>query len=273
MKWVKRILLGLLALVVVSVLVVYAWSAVILNARYEAEPRSLLLSSRPDVIAHGERLAQVFGCYHGCHAPDMEGQVFFDQWYIARVVAPNLTRAARDMSTSEFEALVRQGVRPDGRSVFGMPSASFASMTDRDLSAILSFIAQYPEQANDAGATRFGPLARLFLVLGEFQPAAKEVAHEPWESGLESTPLKHGEYLALNACSECHGLELEGSEGFAPPLAIAKGYDLDAFRRLMAEGVGLGERDLGLMSRVAKARFSHMTPAEVEALHAYLHSR
>lgn len=273
MKWVKRTLLGLLALLILAVLVIYAWSAVILNASYEAEPRSLLLSSRPDVIAHGERLAQLFGCYHGCHGRDMEGQVFFEEWYIARLVAPNLTRAARDMSTTELEALVRQGIRPDGRSVFGMPSASFATMTDRDLSAILSFIQQYPEQAHNAGTTRFGPLARLLLVLGEFQPAAVEVSQSPWQSGFESTPLKHGEYLALNVCSECHGLDFEGSGDFAPPLAVAQAYGLDDFRRLMAEGRGLGDRDLGLMSGVAKARFSQMTPVEVEALHAYLQSR
>lgn len=273
MKWLKRALLGLLALLILAVLVVYAWSAVILNASYEAEPRSVLLSSRPDVIAHGERLAQVLGCYHGCHGPDMEGQVFFEKWYIARLVAPNLTRAARELSTTELEALVRQGIGPDGRSVFGMPSASFATMTDRDLSAILSFIQQYPEQSNDAGTTSFGPLARLFLVLGEFHPAAVEVSQPPWQSGLESSPLKHGEYLALNACSECHGLDLEGSGGFAPPLAVAKAYGLDDFRKLMAEGLGLGDRDLGMMSGVAKARFSHMTSAEVEALHAYLQSR
>lgn len=41
----------------------------------------------------------------------------------------------------------------------------------------------------------------------------------------------------------------------------------------MAEGIGLGGRDLGLMSEVARNRFNHFTEDEVEALHGYLHSR
>ena len=43
----------------------------------------------------------------------------------------------------------------------------------------------------------------------------------------------------MNACSECHGLELEGNEGFAPPLVFAKGYAFENFRKLMATGVGV----------------------------------
>lgn len=42
-----------------------------------------------------------------------------------------------------------------------MPSSSFAAMTDRDLSAILSFIANYPKQDRDLGHSRYGLMTRM----------------------------------------------------------------------------------------------------------------
>lgn len=272
MKWVKRILLALLALVLLALGVVYAWGAIIINTRYEPEPRTVLTSSRADIISRGERLASVFGC-RGCHRKDMEGGVFLEAWHIGRIIAPNLTRAVEEMSDSELEAVIRQGVRPDGRSVFGMPSGSFAAMTDRDLSAILSFIANYPKQDQDLGHSRYGLMARAMFILGKIQPEAAHANHSPWQSGFGQDPLKHGEYLAINACTECHGMDLEGQGDFAPSLAVAKAYTLEDFRQLMSDGTGPGGRDLGLMTRMGQARFSHMNEDEVEALYQYLQSR
>jgi hypothetical protein len=41
----------------------------------------------------------------------------------------------------------------------------------------------------------------------------------------------------------------------------------------MSKGIGVGDRQLGLMSEVAKMRFSHFNAAEVDALYDYLQSR
>jgi cytochrome c553 len=272
MKWVKRILLALLALVLLAIAVIYAWGAVIINTRYEPEPRTILPSSRPEIIARGERLASVFGC-RGCHREDMEGGVFFEAWYAGRIIAPNLTRAVDAMSRTELEAVIRQGVLPDGRSAFGMPSSSFAAMTDLDLSAILSFITNYPKQDLDLGHSRYGLMARMLFILGEIRPEAAHAQGSPWQSGFGQDPLKHGEYIAINACTECHGMDLEGQGDFTPSLAVAKAYSLEDFKLLMSEGTGLGGRDLGLMSKMGQFRFSHMNEDEVEALYQYLQAR
>lgn len=272
MKWVKRILLALLALVLLTVGVIYAWGAIIINTDYEPESRTVLTSSRPDITSRGERLASIFGC-RGCHRKDMEGGVFVESWYIGRIVAPNLTRAVDVMSDTELEAVIRQGILPDGRSAFGMPSSAFAAMTDRDLSAILSFIENYPKQEQDLGHSSYGLMARALFILGEIQPEAAKTQHSPWQSGFEQDPLKHGEYIAINACAECHGPDLEGQGDFTPSLAVAKAYSLDDFRLLMSDGTGLGGRDLGLMTRMGQFRFSHMTEDEVEALYQYLQAR
>lgn len=270
MKWLLRGLWTSLTLAVLAVATLYTWSGMIIGREYTAEPRKVFLSSRPEVIAHGERFAQIFGCFHGCHGADMEGSVFTDSPLIGRIIAPNLTTAMDRYSRTELEAIVRQGVRPDGSSVFGMPSAAFSRMSDRDLSAILSFIAKYPKQDLDLGYSEYGVMARILMVTGKVWPEAAAVDAAPWREKFRQDPLQLGEYLAMLACSECHGQTLEGDEGFTPDLAIARGYSLEAFSKLMATGVGLGDRDLGLMSQVAQYRFSHLSEAEVRALHAYL---
>ena len=121
MKWFKRIVVALIAIPILAVGVLYIWSEVILDREYRFESRSIALSSNPEVIARGERLSRVLGCFHGCHGANMEGSVFFEEDWIGRFVAPNLTKAVDRYSPAELEAIIRQGVLPDGISVLGMP--------------------------------------------------------------------------------------------------------------------------------------------------------
>lgn len=272
MKWLKRILLGLLGLVLLALGVLYAWSGFIIGKEYTAQPRTVEISANPEIIEEGERLAQVYGCFHGCHGADMEGDYFFDDPLLGSFYAANLTWAVEHYSPVELEGLIRQGIRPNGNSLLGMPSDSFSIMTDHDLAAILSFISAYPRQVDDPGKTRVGPLGRLGLVLGEYWPAAAKPRPGPWQEGFRDDPMKLGEYIATMTCTECHGMELEGTEGFTPPLAMVDAYSLDDFRKLMSTGLGLADRDLGLMTRMAEFRLKHMTDEEVVALHAYLQS-
>ena len=272
MKWIKHLLLGLLALLVLSLLTVYIGGEIIIKRTYEVTPQNLLTSSRPDVMFEGERLARVYGCHEGCHGKNMEGQVFFEQAFLARIIAPNLTQAVKQYSNAELEGIIRQGIKPGGKSVLGMPSASFSYLTDNDLSSILAFIRSYPESDHHAGKSSFGLLARLGLLTGKYQPAAAQIASlNKSGSARLSQPVDPGEYLAMTACSECHGLELEGD--FAPNLAIAKAYDLDAFAALMRKGQSVGGNELELMSQVSQTRFVHLTDDEIESLHEFLHSR
>jgi mono/diheme cytochrome c family protein len=272
MKWLKRILLVLLTLPVLAVAVIYVRSEMILAKKYPPATYSITLSTDPAVIAEGERLAQVTGCFHGCHGTNMEGDVFFEEQWIGRFVAPNLTRAMERYTVTELEAIIRQGIRPDGTSVLGMPSDAFSVMHDEDLVAILSFIARYPRNDLDLGNSELGPLARVGLAMGEYFPAVIGIEKLAAQQKPVSPEFAMGNYLSTITCSECHGLQLEGQEGFTPPLLIAKAYSIEDFRKLMSTGVGLGDRDLGLMTQVAQSRFKHMTDAEVEALHGYLQS-
>jgi len=270
---IKRILFGLTALAVLAIAVLYIWSSVLLNETFTTENRSISLSTDPAVLAEGERKAQIFGCYHGCHGRDMEGDTFFDEPFIARLFAPNLTQASKKFTPSEMEAMIRQGTRPDGTGLIAMPSNSFSIMTDDDLTAILSFIHEFPEQASEPQSNSFGPLARALIISGGVPVGNDSDAGTPWNSSQLDTPLKLGEYLAMNACSECHGLQYEGNADFAPPLAIAKAYNREQFHALLKEGEALVPRDLGLMGLVVKFRFSYLNNEEIDALYDFLQAR
>jgi mono/diheme cytochrome c family protein len=119
-------------------------------------------------------------------------------------------------------------------------------------------------------------VGRYILASGQFQSAAQmieQAAPDVAPQGL-TAQADRGRYLAMSACSECHGQDLNGNlAAKAPPLIVAKGYSADAFSRLMHEGVALGDRELELMSRTARARFSVLTPDETQAIHSFLHSR
>lgn len=276
MKWIKRGLIGLAGLVLVGLLVIYAGSEYIIGKHYEPEPRELVLPEPESVLAEGERLATLYGCYQGCHGRDMEGINPFDEKPFVRAFAPSLTDAVRKYSTEELEALIRQGVQPGGRSVWMMPSGSFATMTDEQLSAILSFIKSYPEHEGEADLppSKFYLGGRVVVLMGMIKsPASIATALQPVSQSSLQDASSHGEYLAMNSCSECHGMQLEGQEGFTPPLHVAKAYSREQFKQLMAEGVGIGDRDLGLMSEVAKIRFSHFDSDELDHLYDYLQLR
>lgn len=276
MKWFKRGLLGIAGVMFTALAVLYAGSEYVINKHHVTEPRAVVLPDAGPAHGESERLAQLFGCYRGCHGRHMEGDIAFDEPPFFRAVAPGLKNAMRKYSPEQLEAIIRQGVRPDGRGVWGMPSGSFASMTDQHLGAILSFISDYPKHEPEAELpdSKFYLGGRFVVLTGLFEPEASVAAgFKPVSMASLDDALNHGRYLALNVCSECHGIDLEGLEDFTPTLRVAKGYSREQFRRLMSAGIGIGERELGLMSEVAKMRFSRFEENEVDDLYDYLQSR
>jgi len=97
-------------------------------------------------------------------------------------------------------------------------------------------------------------------------------------------PLKHsenpdprmarGEYIAMTTCNECHGFGLRADSPFegetAPDLIVVAGYDEPTFTHLMRTGKAIGERELPMMSGVARGRFVHFTDEEVHDLYTFL---
>jgi mono/diheme cytochrome c family protein len=153
-----------------------------------------------------------------------------------------------------------------------MPAEMFSQLTDVDLGRILAYLHSVPHHSGPAPERRLGPVARLGFAARKFRPAAElvrraDLLRETWPAAADSTAP--GAYLARTSCTECHGIDLRGYDD-APNLRIAAGYSFQAFADLMRTGKALGDRELPMMSPVARGRFSHFTDQEVRDLYTFL---
>ena len=270
-----RILIGLGALLISTSLAVYALSAWELAATYQVGLEPLRVTPTSDLVSEGERLAHVYGC-SGCHLE--AGNVLFEAPGVVRLVAPNLTRVAPSYSDEEFVRLLRHGVKRDGTSLIAMPASDFNGLADRDLAAILAWVrARSPLPDAVAGGTQWGPLGRIAIVTGKVPFSAKSVVAVLPRLDRPTAPAEAlGAYLVTTTCTHCHSMDDEHDDGWgvvAPPLRLmGQAYPDDAFRALLRTGIGMGGRDLGLMSELARSDFSHLTDPEIAAIHAYLNA-
>jgi len=274
LRWLRNALLGLAAIIVIAALVIYVRSEQIVRRTYAEPLAPIAIPTDSASIAEGMRVARIRGCT-GCHGSKLEGQMFVDDPMLARLASPDLTIAAREYSDAELVRIIRRGVRPDGRSVVGMPSDMFSQLDDRDVGMIIAYLRSVPPSAGQRRGLRLGPIGRVGVAAGKFLPAAAEARRadalsSSYPRGGDSTA--RGAYLARTVCTECHALDLGGGDG-TPDLRIAAGYSLERFVLLMRTGKALGDREVGLMSKVARGRFSHFTDGEIQALHAYLKAR
>ncbi len=268
---------GIVILVLLSAAAIYIASEGLLRRTYDVALVPVVVPADAESIAEGRRLATIRGCNDGCHGKGVSGGMLFDgPWYYGDMVAPDLSRVAATHTDAELARVIRHGVRRNGRSTFGMPSSMFFHLTDADLGVIIAFLRSLPPGSGPETSVRFGPLARLELVMKPYYAYAMEIERDsPWatEAELQGT-IGRGRYLALTACTECHGMNLKGSDdGSAPDLVAAGAYTPAQFERLMREGVAIGERELPMMSEVARVRFSQFRDDEVRALYDFLSAR
>ena len=277
---------SLAALVLVAILVVYIWSEMILGRHYQAEPQALA-KAPPELVAQGYRLARLHGCL-SCHGEGLTGNTVFEAPLVGDIIAPNLTKLARQRTDKELTVAIRQGIAPDGRGLLVMPSAVAQRMPPEETAALIAWMRSLPVKEGEKRRFELGLLGRLMLILGDFRLQAEAVkqyrALMPPDLGPEHAK---GRSIAAAICAECHGPDLTGGPtpmadtnpsfgrpyNLPPSLDIVGAYDLEQFRTLLKTGVPPSRKDLGMMSTVAKKDFSHFTDEEVEALHRYLVAR
>ena len=276
LRWAGIGLGAIVGLLLLAALVIFVWSEIILRRQYVPSTEPLPAPSAAEA-AEAPRLARVLGCL-SCHGEGLRGKLMFDAPIFAKVYAPNLTEVAARASDQQLAAGIRQGIGHDGRGLFVMPSAMFSRLDDRETAALVGWIRTLPRAEGQTRGLSSGPIGRLLLVLGKFRPAPAVVAEyrsqAPVDVGPEHRAARH---LAAAACSECHGPALMGGSAGpdeeAPDLRVAAGYDPGQFKALMRTGRPPDGRDLGLMTTLGKNDFSHLTDAEIDALHAYLTAR
>ena len=76
----------------------------------------------------------------------------------------------------------------------------------------------------------------------------------------------------MTACSNCHGKDLKGDPSGTPPnLVIAAAYSGEGFYHFLKTGEGgLGRKDVGKMSELARDHFHYFNETEINAMYAFL---
>ncbi|MBC9033663.1 c-type cytochrome [Sphingomonas sp. JC676] len=270
MRWIVRGLAVLVGIILLVVVIVYAGSEWILRKSHTVPTVAVTVPHDAASIAEGARIARIASCRE-CHGANGEGKVLFEVPMVGRVAPPPLAAAALDMTDAELARAVRYGVHKDGSSLFIMPTHALSHISDDDLGRVIAWIRSLRQGPEDSKArTVFGPVGRALVLADKLPTMATSVM-----VAQKTRPADIGRYYVDIACLACHKLTKEGvmedGKMKVPALApMAASYDADKFRHLMRTGEGMGKRDLGLMSVVAKAGFAAMTDQEIAAVQSYL---
>ena len=272
-KWlITAVAAVLVGIPLLALAYIYVASEQMLDRKYPLPPSSIHAASGAAAIARGDRLAHAYGCTD-CHRPNLEGTFIpdFGVWSL------NLTQLARTFSDQDFDRAIRHGLRPDGTSVAEfMPSDAFQYMSDSDLADVLAFVRAHPPQGAPHAVPSYGIKLRVGLVLGIAKIGR---AWFPLQKpALDLGPkYERGRQIAMTACGECHTTALHGETPpqphHPPDLSIVAAYDRPTFLKFMHTGKAAGNRELRMMSAVARVRVSHLSDADLDALYDYLAAR
>lgn len=271
-RWAKYLLRGIGAF---AGLLLLAWCALYLYTEHAMQGTDVPLSAGlPNGDpASGGRLARIHGCT-SCHGRRLQGAVFAEIPHVVRLIAPNLTVVRDRYDQQAFVRLMRAGTKVDGRLALVMPNKAHQRLTDQQLADLEAFIRSVPAVSNKLPSRRIQMLGRIGIVTGAYD--VDEMRADPPESAAvlaDRNQPDRARHFVQTACSECHGLDLQGyPKDGVPPLSIARAYNDQQFLRLLHEGKTLAGTDsaTGMMSEVARERFSVLTTEEVAAIKGML---
>lgn len=229
-KWLKRIGIALLAVVVLiaAVLAFMIGSTTRRMTRtYDIDPAPLTVTIADADPAVGAHWAEMH-C-ETCHGADLGGGPFFDDPSLGYVDAPNLTAGRGGVGATntddDWVRAIRHGVRHDGRSVFIMPSNDFYYLSDADLAGIIAYVKSVPPVDRETRDPNFKPFAKLLYAVGAFGDLlyAETIDHDvrPPAPPVGVTTA-YGDYLVnAHGCRSCHGAELTGMQPAEPGAPFA----------------------------------------------------
>jgi cytochrome c553 len=195
---------GLATLILIAVLVIYAWSETIMRRHYDAAAQPLV-AAPPKLVAQGYRLARLHGCL-SCHGEGLTGKAVFEVYPVGDIIAPNLTKLARQRTDQELTVAIRQGIAPDGRGLLVMPSAVTSRMLPEETAALIAWLRSLPVKDGMEKPFKLRLVGRLMLIVGDFRRQAEAVKEyrDLMPPDLGPRHAK-GRQLAGAICAECHG--------------------------------------------------------------------
>lgn len=274
-KVLKQLALGLLVLIAVALAALSVRAELRLGRRYDP-PVSPVRTNR-QALARGEHLTRTYGCRH-CHGEDLGGSVIEDSaaMYMS---APNLTPASRVVASFKAEDWARvllNGVAPDGRPLLLMPSHHLRVLSDDDVAALASYLAESPKVQRELPRAELRFLGKLLLGSGADLLAAEQIDQNKPRAPVKMEPvgatLEYGAYLA-RACAGCHGQGLNGGPPLGPPGTpappaispmVMKHWTKQQFVQAIREGK---KRDGSQLDEMMPWRaIRHLTDEELDAL-------
>lgn len=296
----KKILIGLVVLVVLAAGTLF-WSASSkLSASVDAPLPPIHASTDPQVLARGEHIFKNV-CYD-CHVQDSSGHaaggVMLDlPKPFGPITTANLTShptaGIKSVDDEKIARAVRFGVSRDGHRLIVMP---LFGMSDEDLTAVISFLR--------SGDSLFAPDERVqprpqLTPLGKFAMGMGLAPIPTWAASGIKAPAKgptaeYGAYLAkeVYVCAECHtpghdGAKARGPDAFKGGFKFVDtaqggiystnitfhekglaGYTLPEFTRALRDGI---TRD-GYALRAPMMRVRGLDDVDAEALYVFLQS-
>lgn len=227
MGWARRLGIGVGAVVVGLGAVVggaVAWGAATGQGllQYPDWPSpAITASTEPEVIARGRYLvhgpAHCAQCHSGTDRENpaqvltepLHGGLSFEMGPIGTRYARNLTPDPETgigrYTDAQLARAVRTGVMPDGEVSIFM-AYSIASLSDEDLTAVISYLRSLPPVRREVPPGHYGLLAKVLLRFGAFTIVPNPVAGPAHVPPSDEPSVARGQYLAEHAafCVSCH---------------------------------------------------------------------
>jgi cytochrome c553 len=279
LKWMGIVLGGLLGLIILLAVGVYAVSASRLNKTYEVTADfTLNVPTDPERIAAGENLAVVYLC-GDCHGEDLAGKMFIDDPAFGTIYTPNLTAGengvGRAYSDEEIARVIWYGVKPDGSPTVGMPAEFLQAIHIGDMENLIAYLRSVPPVDTNHPPSSYGPILRVMHATNQFPLIPAEMVdagQPPLDPISPQETLAYGEYVAA-FCAHCHMADFAGdTQMFQSPNitpATIGSWTESEFLRAITEGVRPDGTllDPELMPWESISRYSD---EELRALWAYL---
>lgn len=207
-------------------------------------------------IEHGEHLASLM-C-SGCHGYQFTGRPLLQDTSRLILYSSNLRAKPSNKSKRENQdwyLALRHGLHSDGTSLFLMPAANIAHLTDHDLGDLVSYfesLAPVGEQVPSANLSSWGKLDLLLFDNYEWLSAEQFASTNNAKS--DSSNMEPGEYyVEILYCKTCHGAHWEGKYFKAPvdrhvpalsDCRVPNEWPEEDFVRFMRTGIGDSERHI-----------------------------
>lgn len=278
LKWIGMIAGGLLGLIILLAVGVYAVSASRLNKTYEVTAVfALTIPTDPERLAAGEKLYTIY-C-ESCHNANLAGMVFSEDPAFGKIYSANLTSGAngigRRYNDEEIARAIWYGVKQDGSPTVGMPYEFFHGIHTGDMENLIAYLRSAPLVDSNHPTPSYGPMLRVMHAANLFPLVTAENVDmnqpPPTVVSAEDT-LAYGGYLAVY-CTACHMADFAGNEMFGSPNITPHETAVGAWTEAeFVRAVTQGIRPDGttLSSDMPYESFQLYTETELHAIWTYL---